>query len=179
MAEAQGATRTNISIPRKLKSQMDAVSESVNWSAVACTAFGRKLAELNARKGDADMGDVIARLKAADEEDSSEAVQEGRAAGESWAREDARPKELRRLMRFWEQQEGARFHLEYAAKGAGIAKGLWNFLHPGEEGDWRDAEEFWEMTLGEGCGEKIEDVDYAYGFIDGATDVWDKVKDEL
>ena len=43
--------RTTISVPSELKARMDAVDESVNWSAVACQAFELKLAEITKRKG--------------------------------------------------------------------------------------------------------------------------------
>ncbi len=46
MDEQQGATRTNISLPRELKARMDQVKEPVNWSAVAGKAFEAKLLEL-------------------------------------------------------------------------------------------------------------------------------------
>src|SRR5205809_1051596 len=96
MAEP-GATRTNISLPRDLKARMDAVTEPVNWSAVAAQAFEAKLAELNARKEGATMEDVIARLKAADALDNKTEFQAGLKNGESWAEKTARPRQLRRL----------------------------------------------------------------------------------
>jgi post-segregation antitoxin (ccd killing protein) len=45
-------TRTTISVPRDLKDRMDAVGVAVNWSAVACRAFERRVAEIEKRKAE-------------------------------------------------------------------------------------------------------------------------------
>src|SRR5690349_19928782 len=84
------SNRTTITVPADLKDRMDATGSSVNWSAVAARAFEVKLAEINARKKGATMDDVITRMKAADEADANEARQEGKEAGEQWARTEAR-----------------------------------------------------------------------------------------
>src|SRR5262245_60643039 len=97
MSEQQGAVRTNVSLPRGLKARMDAVKVPVNWSAVAAEAFERKLLELESRREVGNMDEVLARLKAAAALDGKEDYQEGRVAGEAWAKEGARPKQLRGL----------------------------------------------------------------------------------
>lgn len=51
MANQSGGTvRTTISVPTALKSKMEAISEPVNWSAVAASAFEWKLNELAAKR---------------------------------------------------------------------------------------------------------------------------------
>jgi hypothetical protein len=92
-----GAIRVNISVPKELKTRMEASPEQVNWSKVACQAFEAKLLELESKKEVKGIKDVIARWKAADELDRNEDYRAGRAASERWAKEDARPKQLRAL----------------------------------------------------------------------------------
>src|SRR6516225_5119268 len=43
--------RTTITVPPDLKARMEAVEESVNWSAIACQAFEQRLAEITRRRG--------------------------------------------------------------------------------------------------------------------------------
>jgi hypothetical protein len=174
MAEAQGATRTNISLPRDLKARMDAVKEPVNWSAIACTAFERKLAEINARKEDATMVDVITRLQAAEGEDRDVARQEGRRAGERWARKLARPKQLRRLANIL---EGGPFtsiaeRLElWMNKGT---SGIPSYLCAHINDSATNCGDFWSSTLGADA-EQIADPPFALGFIESALDFWETV----
>src|SRR5262249_27023394 len=100
MGEPKGVVRTNISLPRELKARMDAAPSSVNWSAVAAQAFEAKLLELESQKEVKSMDDVIARLKAAAELEANEDYQAGFKAGQQWAKEQATPKELRRLAEY-------------------------------------------------------------------------------
>src|SRR2546423_1045044 len=89
--------RMNISIPRDLKERMDQVGQPVNWSQTAAHAFEAKLLGLAAQKETKTMDEVIERLKAAAVLEEKEEYQAGLEAGRAWAREDASPKELRRL----------------------------------------------------------------------------------
>jgi predicted DNA-binding protein len=52
--------RSSVSIPPELRVRMDATSQSVNWSTVACEAFERKLTEIEG--GDAMQAEVTARV---------------------------------------------------------------------------------------------------------------------
>jgi hypothetical protein len=181
MSETQGVIRTNISVPRELKARMDAVAERVNWSATAAEAFEAKLLALASTREVKGMDEVIARLKAADDLDSKEEYQAGREAGETWAREDARPKELRALARLAEAEPrfGIEGQLGIYANGMnrGIAWGLCEDLYPHEE--CRDVTTFWESILGDGGEDLIENHHFALGFCEGALDVWEKVKGKL
>src|SRR5262249_23608495 len=86
-ADSPGVVRTTISLPPDLKSRMDAVKESVNWSGVAAAAFEAKLKELAARKEPENMEDVVKRLRAAAELEANEEYQAGFEAGQAWAKE--------------------------------------------------------------------------------------------
>src|SRR5262249_3480669 len=98
--EPPGVVRANISVPKGLKARMDAEAASVNWSAVAAAAFEAKLQELASRKEAKTLDDVVARLKAAAELEASADYQDGLEAGRRWARQVARPKELRRVAEY-------------------------------------------------------------------------------
>jgi hypothetical protein len=173
MGDAQGVTRTNISISRELKARMDAVGERVNWSAVAAEAFEAKLLELESRKEVRGMDDVIARLKAAAELEENDAVQDGVTAGRGWAMRQATPKELRRLE---DQRDGDGWLRVRDARQPWIT--LVGIIQGNENLHAMSAQAFWKAVLGE-TSLKPSDLDFLRGFIDGALDVWDKVKDQL
>ncbi len=182
MGEAVNVVRMTISVPRDLKADMDDVSTPVNWSAAAVGAFRVKLRELASVKETTTMDDVIARLKAADENDSNEQRQEGKEAGELWARDDARPRQLRRLLALDHLNgEGIDYHLGVYDNGMnhGIAWGLYAWLFNGDDFGNGDIDSFWEGAIGDGGREKIDDIDYASGFCEGALEVWEKVKGKL
>src|SRR4051812_22715259 len=97
------AVRANITIPADVRASMDAVKETVNWSAVATEAFRAKLVALESRKAVGDMSDVIERLRATKKKHDDEMYQEGREVGGSWAKEEAEAFELKRLADFAER----------------------------------------------------------------------------
>ena len=51
-------------------------------------------------------------------------------------------------------------------------------IHPKHEGDRSVAEEFWERQLGDQASLAHEPI-FVKGFVEGALDLWDQVKDEL
>jgi hypothetical protein len=57
---SQRSMRSSVSIPPELKARMDASTREINWSAVACEAFERKLIEVAG--GDAMQAEVTARV---------------------------------------------------------------------------------------------------------------------
>jgi hypothetical protein len=179
--EAKNVTRTTISVPSDLKARMDAVPEAVNWSAVASEAFEAKLLELASQRKGTNMDDVIARLRAAQEMDNREDCNEGRAAGEEWAKDKARPKQLKALAKLNEIEA----HYDWEGmlgvfdNHRGIAWGLYEQMHQEDAFDRSDVEAFWEGILGGGGREKIDGFDFARGFVDAALAVWEKVEGEL
>lgn len=175
MGDGQGATRMNVSVPRELKARMDVVGRAVNWSAVAQAAFEVKLQELESTKGVRSMNEVIQRLKAAADLEANEEHQEGRKAGERWARQRATPKQLARL---WEAEttdgviRGAPNHLGWP--------GLIHYvLSRVKEMDRSDIQAFWGRAIGVENVSRLHEVDFARGFVDGALSVWEQVRDKL
>jgi hypothetical protein len=190
VAEPQNVVRMNISVPRDLKARMDSATKyllpgTVNWSAVASAAFEAKLLDLASKKETGTMEDVIARLKAAEEADSNEQRQEGAEAGRAWARNVARPRQLRRLARLGKKKDAVEDQLSgfNADTKHGIATSLYAVLHDlpvaSKAFGTGDVAYFWLETVGPGGRAKMDDIDFASGFCDGAREVWEKVKDSL
>lgn len=183
MGKSKGVIRANISLPRDLKKQMDETKVPVNWSAVAVEAFKTKLKELESEKETKSMDDVIARMKAAQELDDSEDHQEGMEAGENWARQEARPKELRRLVAYMTaSQEYSAAHVVGMWENGmnkGSAWGLYEALTGRMDSDYSDMEAFWEGALGENWRDLLLEQMFAIGFIKGALETWNKVRNAL
>src|SRR5262245_19653780 len=177
MGEPVNVVRMTISVPRALKARMDA-ADGVNWSAVASQAFEAQLLELTSRMEVKGMDEVIARMKAAQALDDREEYQEGRKAGDRWAKQQARPKQLQRL-----EQAEARSQPRSLFSGVPDAHGwpgvLWQIITGGvEEWDRDDIDGFWKEVLGDDDWRLSEET-FARGFFDGAMDVWDKVSSKL
>jgi hypothetical protein len=172
--------RTTISVPPQLRERMDAVDESVNWSAVASRAFEAKLVEIAAKKEQKSMDDIVARLRVSKRRVDDEQYQEGEKVGRAWVEEDAEADELENLERWlliYRGNEDAIFRddLNHAYSSAELTVfGIW----PDRDGDRSAAEEFWEERLGDDAS-AAEHVQFVRGFVDGALDMWRKVKDQL
>jgi hypothetical protein len=181
MGQLQGFTRTNVSLPRELKARMDAVRSPVNWSAVAVQAFEAKLLELQSSKEVKGMNDVIDRLKAAAELEANEDYQDGFKAGQAWAKQVARPKELKRIAEFVDSNEGPEWwDVDYPGWLApfGAVDYFVFAAWPSRQGDRDAPREFWEQALGEDV-HRLEDADFFRGFGEGVVEVWDQVSDKL
>jgi hypothetical protein len=156
----------NISISRDLKSRMDEVRVPVNWSQTAAEAFEEKLLKIESRKDPKNFDDVIARMKAKAALEEKQEYEAGLEAGRIWAREDASPKELRRLE--------AAGHAENAER---LAQTIWPEI--GRQKFPVTSEDFWNKALGEDNVARADDADFLRGFEDGALEVWAHVKHSL
>src|SRR5438067_2084091 len=105
MSEQDGVIRVNISVPRKLKAEMESAPEPTNWSAIACEAFQSHLLGLKSRREAKTMDEVIARMRAADELEQNQRYQAGHGAGDFWARRKARPSELRAMQKWLDSSQ--------------------------------------------------------------------------
>ena len=193
MSEPQKAARFNITIPPGLKARMEAATPTENWSAVAARAFEQRLLELESQKEPKTMNDVITRLKAADELDRDEDYQAGREAGDRWAQQEARPRQLRNLRRAMEESSrslppGFENVARDAALGVGPGVGwhlYFGMLGRGVVTNWEEvkaisaeADAFWRGVLGDDK-HRIESPSFGQGFADGALGVWAKVEGHL
>jgi hypothetical protein len=183
------SVRTTITIPPDVKASMDAVKEPVNWSAVATEAFRAKLLELESRKAVGTMDEVIQRLRASKKRRNDELYQEGKQAGEAWAKETAEAEELENLAGFvdrqveynsWENYLRAAADGEAFRNSSSIGRAIYGVIRPIEDYDWHNSFNFWEETLGDGGPKIIEQpVSFALGFIDGAFAIWMAVRNKL
>jgi hypothetical protein len=172
----------NISVPGDLKRDMDAVAAAVNWSAVAAEAFRAKLLELRATQKGSSMNDVIERMKAAAKLDASESYQDGKAAGTQWAKTQSRPRELKRIEKAIDEYRGdVGEWVGIANNGSnrGIAVDLVEAITGDTSFNHSDVREFWDNLIGEPADRFDEEDDFARGFIEGAMEVWEAVKDHI
>ncbi len=180
MPDDQKAARFNITLPAELRAAMEEAA-GVNWSAIAAQAFKSHLQAIAAESEVETMDDVIARLKAADELDTNQITQEGKSVGARWAKESARPRQLRALQKWYEKcKSDTRAALQsYVNKEPGtIASHLFHTVYP-MAGDSGISFSFWENNLGLISATALDDIDFAVGFIEGATEVWAQVKNQL
>jgi hypothetical protein len=185
MGKKQGSTRTTISVPADLKARMDKVMEPVNWSALACRAFEDWLGQIAAKKETKSMSDVVERLRASMRSKESQAYKNGLKAGKHWAEQEAEVGELARLEQWkdsierepslpdWETYCTVVDPRQRQGVGATMAE-----IIAGETLDWTGVRDWWETNLGDDSA-KVDDGTFVRGFVDGALDVWEAVKDEL
>jgi hypothetical protein len=170
--------RTTITVPADLKARMEAIDQEVNWSALACQAFEERLAEIVKTKGNATMEEAIARLRASKRRLESRQYQDGRGAGDRWAKDSAEAEELTRLAG-WRQKFARDWNIIWAdADGTATYASAETFvltIRPDEDGDRQAAQEFWSHFI----EHDLPDAEFVHGFADGALGVWDEVKDQL
>jgi hypothetical protein len=123
--------------------------------------------------------DVLARLKASKTRTNKEDRLRGRDKGRAWASDQAEAVELERL----DEWTGGRFD-SYAS---------WTdyLMDPGGDNDaygpdhdlavaisLQDGDEFWGSVLGDDDSDRHLNA-FLVGFVEGAIEVWDKVKGQL
>lgn len=178
------SVRTTISLPDDLKARMDAVDEQVNWSSEAAKCFERLLGNLAARKQEKDLSDVIARLRATKHDDEEKDSRIAHEAGVRWATHHATFAELERAARY-ELMGG-----QWLAPWRGADYVAFDILgldadNLSREDLSSESEEFWAAALGsENTGwvnqviEEGED-DFLSAFLEGASEIWEKVADKV
>ena len=171
--------RINVYLPGDLRERMDAATDEfdINWSQVAATAFELKLAGIAGRKTKLDMTDTIRRLRASKLQSEEDIYQRGHEAGQDWARRLAEWAELERLAKLghdWFAPQGV-----VGEDAFGVSGNLLMHMNPDEYLGNRGAQEmFWQEATGDD-EEPYPDRDFVHGFVDGAVEVYEQVKDEL
>jgi hypothetical protein len=167
--------RTTISIPLELKERMDAVTDQVNWSAIAARAFEAKLFEIQSRRGQTmNKADIVKRLKATKEQEREEEFEDGKKAGREWAQSDATAKELERLDKYITNTEDDWWTTTDSASRGLFVWAAW----PSRREEYGATDDFWQQALGNDA-HRIEDDDYFRGFGVGAVEAWLEVKNEV
>jgi muconolactone delta-isomerase len=157
----------NIYIPDELKARMDKAGNR-GWSAIAQRAFedACNLVEVLMDTEDS----VVARLRASKAEEDEELKAEGREAGRTWAREEADFRALKRVAIYevWDtvQEEDLPDMLAALILKVKDLRDL----------DRHDARDLWEGLLGTG---QTPDPAWIDGFVEGATEIWDKVANKI
>jgi hypothetical protein len=146
MADEHKSARTTISVPHHLKAQMEAVTEPVNWSALACRAFEAKLAEIAAKKEQKGMDDIVTRLRASKRRVEDEHYQQGDATGREWVKDQAEADELMCLER-WKAKIGWEWDRLFTDDL--VAELVVFAVWPEHDGDRGMANHFWEEVLGD------------------------------
>jgi hypothetical protein len=181
MADEHKSARTTISVPHHLKAQMEAVTEPVNWSALACRAFEAKLAEIAAKKEQKGMDEIVTRLRASKRRVEDEHSQQGDAAGREWVKDQAEADELMRLER-WQAEMGVSwdgyFSDDDPNRAYSAAEQVVFTVWPEYDGNRAAVEDFWTQALGDDTS-AADDPEFVKGFVEGALDLWDKVKAQL
>lgn len=165
MGKDIGTARTTITVPLALKKEMDEIDGlvRVNWSATAAEAFRRKILEVRATMDTKTMNDVVTRMKAAAKADQAEALDRGAEAGREWAKQYARPSQLRRLDN------------KYKGPDPDSERPLFDLCRV--IGDEEHFDAFTE-EVGVDPADEAE-PEYARGFALGALEVWKQVRTKL
>jgi hypothetical protein len=165
------AYRMTITIPQRVKDQMENVTEQVNWSSVAAEAFQRKVIEIRTRRAKMmTKAKIVERLKKAGEADPR-GFEAGRAWGRKWAEEKALPRYLRNIAKGISEDV---FEDDPDRAGRLCVK-----LAQEITGETTGSIGFWEDAIDDGGAGLGDTEDFARGFLAGALEVWEEVKDEL
>lgn len=173
--------RMTISVSTSLRERILAVTEEVNWSAVASMAFESKLAEIAARKEKQDMDAVIQKFRAQENEEIEKDWAEAAALGEDWAKDPkgATRKQLKRLEKLIDNC-GNDWGRMFSPDAYGPDEWLHQSIEGLEEADRKDAEIFWEEILGTGkYQDMVNEPELFRAFAEGAVAVWYQVKQHL
>jgi hypothetical protein len=158
--------RVTLYVPDELKARMDGAGEAMNWSAVAQRAFREAISTHHVRKDDSDMENVIERLRASKQRFEARQLESGKEIGRKWAKMEAEYHELAAL---------AEFDVDIYPDNTKIDPELLaNVIDPDGENP-REWEEFWEDHYG------VDTPSDAFlrGFIEGATEVFKEIADQL
>jgi hypothetical protein len=150
---------------------MDQVAEQVNWSAVASEAFQRRVNEI--RRGRTRMmskAKIVERLRNAGQVDPKGA-EAGFACGRKWAEEKALPRYLRRIA----AGVGDDVFNDDPEWTANLCTRLSQTITDDDSPDVQ----FWEEAIGKDGNSLMNNEDFARGFLAGALEVWEEVRDEL
>jgi hypothetical protein len=173
--------KINIYVPDEMKARMDEAEKSANWSAVAQRAFELELKHLESIKEIKSMTDVIERLRVSKQKKAEELEKAGRRSGVKWAKKHAKYDELKRAANI----NTSNLHEAYVDDVDDVNR-TWvarQILADPEldAGSWETQNmaiaELFEVE--EDMVESVVTTEFIEGFLEGAGDVWDQVKDEL
>jgi hypothetical protein len=162
--------RMNIYVSEDLKERMDKAEEKSNWSQVASRAFEVELGEIAKRKKVKDMNSVVQRLKTSKVEYENVSFKDGYECGRKWAEESAEYSELKHA---YEIDVDDSIFSDPEDDDDGRAFVVGHMITREGEKVW----DFWEGVFGE--WQPAKDFEFYKGFLAGASEVYEKVRDEL
>jgi hypothetical protein len=159
--------RVTLYVTDELKARMDEVRETVNWSAVAQGAFREAVAIHAVKRNPTDMNEVIERLRASKARVEERSRESGKECGKTWAQQAAEYDELKRIAGYAKiKQVPAPVNLEAVQTLIDPEKEMTRY-------EWHD---FWQKH-GDGDGDPNDA--FAEGFVEGATEIYDEIADQL
>jgi hypothetical protein len=157
--------KVNLYVADDLKARMDDAGEAVNWSSVAQRAFKEAIATHQIRKGSTDVDQVVERLRASKERYEDRQLASGKEVGAKWAKTEAE---------YYELVAVAEFDPDEYPKELDRDSLQW-LIDPDGETDPRTWHEFWDTHYGRGKPSEA----FIRGFVEGATEIYDEIAEQL
>jgi hypothetical protein len=152
--------KISIYVTDELKARMDSVADSANWSETVRPAILAEIATLEHRKGKS-MSTAIERLRASKELEAQENATRGKETGREWASNRAGHGELVRVYKI------------PADSNEPFAE-LYHAINPCDDMKATEVLEYLGLEPSD-----YDDDDVAEAFIEGASEVYDEIKDQL
>lgn len=178
--------RFSILLPDSLKRKMDAVTEPIDWSAIAARAFESRVKELEFNK-ECEIDGAVARLREQKQQRENIIFKDGYKAGRIWALKSANIRQLQNLHGYFDELMKAATGLwaylfETTAGQPGLAE--WRIyckIEPEFSGDSEASSNFWaNFKVKESClDEGYLHTEWVRGFAEGALAIWNSIKDKL
>lgn len=173
--------KISIYVPDEMKARMDETDDRANWSATAQRAFEIELGHLESAQEIGSMTDVIERLRASKEVSTKASQDDGRTAGQEWAKKIAEWEQLKRLAGLDAESlyEGYAEYPDWSAREFVTTTILGDSLEGRHV--FRDNDEMahiYRVPHPELVDATLT-VDFFVGFVEGASEVWDEIKDEV
>lgn len=155
--------RLSIYVTDELKARMDEVGDDVNWSEVVRPAIQSAIA-IHQQRRSPSMTTAIERLRASKQEGEKRDIEGGRKDGRQWAEYHASYRALRHVA------EIPHANIDEAAHWTNLKHAL------DPDDDLPDSREFCAQFFGT---EAHVSGEYLNGFIEGAAEFFDEVKDKI
>jgi len=157
--------RMNISVRDDLKGSMDDIGNALNWSAIAQKAFEVELLRFTSKKMATDIDGAVDRLQASRKLTAIDNQESGYEAGYNWAIRDAEYIELSRLAEFKPPNDTGPLSSVVQSVVSG----------KDDDGDNSGHLAFWNSV---GLAD-VPSNEFVLGFVRGAGEIWNKVKDRV
>jgi post-segregation antitoxin (ccd killing protein) len=176
MIDMHSMARTTISLPDDLKAEMDALGDSINWSATAAEAFRVAIECAKVRRQRTEgkkMKAAIARLRESRKAYLDEADDRGHADGTEWAIETAEYGELTSLAHWWAQTDSCETNDALGPGGTFLC-----MISNDDSVRGADIDNFWTELGKDRDDDDQNSAPYWDGFVRGALEVFEQVGDD-